>query len=164
VVASLIILVLSPLSLGILLGPLSVGHIRMVEKQQRGETIVIPDVFSGFSSFAPAFIVTLVFFVCVTIASFVLVLPGLFLIAAWGNCWCFVALHGASTIEALGRSWNLFKAHTASVILVFALLGVANAVASSVVFAVLLTLPLTTIFATLAFQDMLAAAPSASTG
>jgi hypothetical protein len=165
VVASLIILVLSPLSLGILLGPLSVGHIRMVDKQQRGETIVIGDVFSGFSSFAPACIVSLIFFVCVAIASFILVLPGLFLIAAWGNCLFFVALHGASTIEALGRSWNLFKAHTASVILVFALLGVANAVASSVVFAVLLTLPLTTIFSTLAFQDMLArSTPSASAG
>jgi hypothetical protein len=155
-VASLIVVVLGTLSLGVLLGPLGVGQIRMVDKQQRGEVIVIEDVFSGFSSFAAALIVSLIFFVCVTIAMAVLVLPGLFVIAAWGFAWFFVALHGASATDALAGSWNLLKTQTTSVLVVLVLIGVANALASSVVLAVLLTAPLTAIFCTLAFRDMTA--------
>jgi uncharacterized membrane protein len=162
-VASLIVLVLGTVSLGVLLGPLSVGQIRMVDKQQRGEAIVIQDVFSGFSSFGAALIVTVILFVCVAIGTTLLVLPGLFVLAAWGFSWFFVALHGASAIEALAASWNLFKAQTASVLVLLVLLAVANAVASSVVLGVLLTAPLSAIFGTLGFRELTAgAAPSAS--
>jgi uncharacterized membrane protein len=155
-VASLIVVVLGAVSLGVLIGPLSVGQIRMVDKQQRGEAIIIQDVFSGFSSFGAALIVSLIFFVGVAIGSALLVLPGLFLIAAWGFSWFFVALHDASATDALAASWNLLKTQTSSVLVVLVLLGVVNAVASSVVLAVLLTAPLTAIFATLAFRDMTA--------
>jgi len=149
-------------SLGVLMGPLSGGQIRMVDKQRRGETIVIQDVFSGFSSFAPALIVSLIFFVCVAIGSALLVLPGLFLIAAWGFSWFFVALHDTSATDALAGSWNLLKTQTTSVLVVLVLLAIVNAVASSIVLAVLLSAPLTAIFATLAFRDLTAAAaPSA---
>lgn len=155
-VASLIVMVLGAVSLGVLLGPLSVGQIRMVDKQRRGEVIVIQDVFSGFSSFGAALIASLIFFVCVAIGSALLLLPGLFLIAAWGFSWFFIALHDASATDALARSWNLLKTQTTSVLVVLVILGAVNALASSVVLAILLSAPLTAIFATLAFVDMTA--------
>ncbi|MEO8181670.1 MAG: hypothetical protein ABI895_22775 [Deltaproteobacteria bacterium] len=164
-VASLIVVVLGSLSVGLLIGPLGVGQIRMVDKQQRGEEIIIQDVFSGFSSFGAALIVTLIFLVSVAIGTSILVLPGLFIIAAWGFSWFFVALHDASATDALARSWNLLKTQTTSVLVVLVLIGVVNAVAGTVVLAVLLSAPLTAIFCTLAFRDMTAgSAPSASAG
>jgi uncharacterized membrane protein len=153
-VAGLIVLALSIVSLGVLLGPLSVGQIRMIEKQQRGEDPRIEDVFAGFSSFAPAFLTTLFFFVVMTVGLMVLLLPGLFVAVAWGFALWFVALEGASASEALGASWQLLKDHTGSVLVVLIVMGVINAIASSVVLATLLTAPLTMIFCTLAFQEM----------
>jgi hypothetical protein len=161
-VASLIVLVLGTLSIGVLIGPLGVGHIRMVDKQQRGEAIIIQDVFSGFSSFGAALIASLIFFVCVAIGASMLVLPALFIIAAWGFSWFFIALHDASATDALAGSWNLLKTQTASVLVVLVLLAVVNALASTVVLGVLLTAPLTAIFCTLAFRDMTAGSAGAA--
>lgn len=153
-VASLIVLVLSVVTLGVLMGPLAVGQIRMVEKQQRGETPRIEDVFAGFSSFGPAFLTSLIVAVAVGVGALFLVLPGVFVALAWGFALWFVALENASPSAALSGSWQLLKNNAASVILVFVLLGVVNAVAGTVVLGTLLTAPLSVIFATLAWQDM----------
>jgi uncharacterized membrane protein len=161
VVAGLIVLVLSIVTLGVLLGPLSVGQIRMIEKQQRGEDPRIEDVFSGLSSFGPAFLTTLIFFILMTVGLMALVLPGLFVAVAWGFALWFVALEGASPSEALAASWQLLKDHTASVVVVLIVMGVVNAIASSVVLAVVLSTPLTMIFCTLSFQDMVGKRPAA---
>lgn len=153
-VAGLIVITGSVLSIGVLSGPLSVGHIRMVEMQQRGEPIRIQDVFAGFDSFGSAFLTSFILFVAVCIGMILLVLPGLLLGLAWGFAIWFVALEDASTTSALGGSWQLLKSHTASVIVVFVLLAVVNLAASTVVLATLLTGPLSIIFCTLAYQEM----------
>ena len=154
IVASLIVLVLSAVTLGVLLGPLAVGQIRMIEKQQRGETPRIDDVFAGFSSFGPAFLTSLIFAIAVGVGALLLVLPGLFVALAWGFALWFVALDNASPSAALSGSWQLLKNNAASVIVVFVLLGVVNAVAGTVVLGTLLSAPLSIIFGTLAYQDM----------
>jgi len=153
-VASLLVLVLSAVSLGVLLGPLSVGQIRMIEKQQRGEEPRIDDVFTGLQSFGPAFLTTIVFVVAVTLGALLFVLPGLFVGLAWGFALWFVALEGSSATEAFGSSWQLLRRQTVSVLVVLVIVGVVNVIASSVIFATLLSAPLTMIFCTLAFQDM----------
>lgn len=158
-VAGLIVIALSLLTLGVLFGPLSVGQIRMIEKQQRGETPRIEDVFAGFSSFGPAFLASLILFLAVLVGALFLVLPGVFVGLAWGFAIWFVALEGATVSEALSGSWQLLKNHTVSVIVIFVLLGAVNAVASSVVLATLLTAPLSMIFCTLAFQEMVGSDP-----
>ena len=157
ILASLVVFVLSMLSLGLLFGPLSVGQIRMIEKQQRGESIAVNDVFAGFSSFGPAFLTSLIILIGVFIGTLLLVLPGLLVGLAWGFAIWFVALEGASPTAALSGSWQLLKNHTVSVLVVFVLLGVVNAVASSIVLATLLTAPLSMIFGTLAYQEMVGA-------
>jgi uncharacterized membrane protein len=158
-VAGLIVIALSAVTLGVLFGPLSVGQIRMIEKQQRGETPRIEDVFAGFSSFGASFLTSLILFVAVFVGMLLLVLPGVFVGLAWGFAIWFVALEGASPSAALSSSWQLLKNHTVSVIVVFVLLGVVNAVASSIVLATLLTAPLSMIFGTLAFQEMVGSEP-----
>lgn len=155
-VVSLIVLVLSVVSLGVLLGPLMVGQIRMIEKQERGEDPRIEDVFTGFSSFGSAFVTTLILFVGLLIGLLLLVVPGLILAAAWSFALWFVALEDASSVDALASSWALLKAHTLSVVVLIVILAAVNLLANTLVLAALITTPLTMIFWTLAFQDMLA--------
>jgi uncharacterized membrane protein len=159
VIVSLIVLVIGSVTLGVLIGPLSIGQIRMIEKQQRGEEISIQDAFSGFDSFAAAFLVTVIVVVCMSIGLLLLVLPGLFVFAAWGFSYYFIARDHASTTEALASSWNLLKTRTASVLLVLTLIMIVNLLAGTVVFAALLTAPLSVLFCTLAAQDMLLTGP-----
>lgn len=153
-VASLIAVGLSAVTLGVLLGPLTVGQIRMIEKQQRGEEVRVGDVFDGFSSFGAAFLTSLVFCIALAIGVMFLVLPGVFVGLAWGFALWFVALQGASVSDALAGSWQLLKRHTLSVLVVFLVLAVVNAVASAVVLGLVLTTPLSMIFGTLAFQEL----------
>lgn len=158
-VAGLVVVALSAATLGLLAGPLLVGHIRMIERQQRGEPIRIEDVFAGFRDFAPAFVTSLIVLVAVMLGTLLLVLPGLFVAAAWSFALWFVALHRASSGEALRASWELLKAQASSVVVVLLLAFVANAVAGSVLLATLLTAPLSTIFCTLAFQELVRRQP-----
>jgi uncharacterized membrane protein len=160
IVAALIVMVLGTVTLGILLGPLAVGHIRMVDKQTRGEAPRIEDVFSGFSSFGAALLAGIIFAVAVTVGMLLLVVPGLFVIAAWSYAFWFIALKGSSATDSLGEAWNLLKTQAGSVIVVLVLLAVVNAVAGSIVFATLLSAPLSVIFCTLAFQDMTSSSAS----
>ncbi len=153
-VASLIAAGLSVVTLGALLGPLTVGHIRMIEKQQRGEEVRVGDVFDGFSSFGTAFLTSLVFCVALAIGMLFLVLPGVLVGLAWGFALWFVALEGASVSDALAGSWQLLKRHTVSVLVVFLILAVVNTVASAVVLGLVLSTPLSMIFGTLAFQEL----------
>ena len=158
-VAGLLVVTLSALSLGLLAGPLLVGHIRMVEGQERGEPIRIEDVFAGFRNFAPAFVTNLIVLVCVMLGLMVLVLPGLFIATAWGFALWFVALRRVSSGEALRASWELLKAQPSSVVLVLLLVGAVNAIAGSVLLATLLSAPLSSIFCTLAFQQLVRRQP-----
>jgi len=159
VLVSLIVVVLGSLTLGLLLGPLYVGQLRMIEKQQRGESISVQDAFSGFDSFAGSLLVTLCIFVCASIGMVFLVVPGLVVIAGWSFAYYFIARDRASASEALGGSWNLLKTQTVSVLLVLLLVIVVNCVAATFVLASLLVGPLSAIFCTLAFQDMTEGAP-----
>lgn len=161
IVASLIVLALGTVSLGVLIGPLCVGQIRMIDKQRRGEDIRIEHVFSGFDTFAPAFLATLIMLVGVSIGLVLLVVPGVFLMVAWGFALWFVALGGASAVEALSASWALLKQNTASVLLVVLLSAVANSLGASILFGTLLTAPLSFIFATVAFCQLREPAPLA---
>jgi uncharacterized membrane protein len=159
VLVSLIVVVLGTVTLGLLLGPLYVGQIRMIEKQQRGDSISVQDAFGGFDSFAPSVLVTLCLFVCASIGMLLLVVPGLVVMAAGAFAYYFIARDSASASEALASSWNLLKTQTVSVLLVLLLVIVVNAIAATVVLAALLAGPLSAIFCTLAFQDMTQGAP-----
>lgn len=154
IVASLIVIALGTVSLGVLIGPLCVGQVRMIDKQRRGEDIRIEHVFSGFDSFAPAFLTTLIMLVGVSIGLLLLVIPGVFLMVAWGFALWFVALERASALEALAASWTLLKENTASVLLVIVLSVIVNSLGGSILLGTVLTAPLSFIFTTLAFCEL----------
>ena len=159
IVASLIVIALGTVSLGVLIGPLCVGQIRMIDRQRQGDDIRIEHVFSGFDRFAPAFLTTLIMLVAVSIGLVLLVVPGVVLMVAWGFALWFVALEGSSALEALSASWALLKQNTASVLLVILLSVVVNSLGSTILLGAILTAPLSFIFTTLAFCQLREPAP-----
>ncbi len=159
VVAGLIVAVLGTLTVGILMGPLVVGYVRMVDKQTRGDAIAIGDVFSGMDTFVPALVAVLISGIGIFLGLVLFVLPGLVLMVIWGYALWFIAFFAQGPIEALGSSWQLFKANLGSVVIVFVLLTILNGAGSLVAFGVLLTFPFGLILATVAFRD-LTASPS----
>ena len=152
--AAFLVGVLSLVTLGILSGPLTVGYIRMIERQRRGEPIAIGQVFEGFEVFGSSFVTVLAYAVGVALASLLLIIPGLFLLVAWGFALWFVALEGYGASEALGASWQLLKSHAGSVVVLLLLAIVINALGSSVLLATLLTAPFGMIFMTLGFREL----------
>jgi uncharacterized membrane protein len=154
IVSSLIVSALSVVSLGVLAGPLFVGQIRLVDKQERGDPVKIEDVFGGFDAFAPACLTGLIVTITVALGLICLALPGIFVAAAWGFSLWFVALRGASASDALPASWQLLKSQTGSVVIVSLLLLVTNLLAAKSLLGVLLSVPLSTIFGTLAFKEL----------
>src|SRR5438093_1208747 len=73
--AGLILAALGALTLGILLGPLTVGFIDIVRRRMRGEPATAGDVFAGMSSFLPALLVTIIVAVGVILGVMLLVVP-----------------------------------------------------------------------------------------
>lgn len=143
-------------SLGILVGPLYVGWLRMCEKQRRGENIQFGDLFQGFDAFGPAFACSVLMLIGLVIGFALLIVPGFVLLAAWTFAYHFIALRGQGGVQALGSSWRLFRAQLGPVLTTFVLVMLVAGVGGTVFPAGLLTTPLTVIFTNLVFQQLTA--------
>ena len=81
VVAWLLVGVVGSISAGLLIGPMLVGYMRMMAKEDRGESTQLGDLFRGFDDFVPAFVAGLISSLVLWVGFMLCVLPGL-LIAA----------------------------------------------------------------------------------
>ena len=153
-VAGLTVCILSVLTLGVLFGPLLVLYIRVIERQRRGEPISVAQLFDfgdvTLQAVGAAAVVGIGFIFGVVL----FVLPALIVLLAWGYAFWFIANENQDVIEALSSSWRLLKANFSSVLAVWAILLVVGAMGVAALIGVVIALPLTTIFATIAFADM----------
>jgi hypothetical protein len=155
IVAAAVIYVVGILTLGIMLGPLLVAYIRMIERQRRGEPIEPGQLFEldglGMTAFATALLVGWAF-VCGLV---VFVLPGLLALLAWGFSFWFIAVDRQGTIAAMASSWRLLNRHTGNVVVVWVILLVLESAGfGSLILGCVITLPLATLFATVAFSEL----------
>lgn len=150
--------VLALFSLGILVGPLYVGWLRMCEKQRRGENIQVGDLFQGFDAFGPAFACSVLMLIGLVIGFAMFIVPGFVLLAAWTFAYHFIALRGQGGLQALGSSWRLFRAQLGPVLTTFVLVMLVAGAGGTIFPAGLLTTPLTVIFTNLVFQQLTAQA------
>ena len=60
VVAWLLVGVVGSISAGLLIGPMLVGYMCMMAKEDRGESTQLGDLFRGFDDFVPAFVAGLI--------------------------------------------------------------------------------------------------------
>ena len=154
VIAALLVLVVSTVSLGLLSGPMIVGFIKLVAKRIRGEEGTATDVFDGFSEFGASLIAMILIGIGVFIGFLLLVIPGLIFAVVTAFTFHAIALDGDGATAAMGRSYSLIKEHLAPCAVLLVIVAVLNAIGGSVVFGSLLTMPFSLILMTLAYQRL----------
>ena len=107
VVASLLVGVVSSVSSGLLTGPMVVGYMRMVAKEQRGEAAQIGDVFRGFDDFVPAFVAGLISLLVVSLGLMLCLLPGLLILALPSVALSLVAQGEKDGVAAFNQAWRI---------------------------------------------------------
>lgn len=153
-VAGLLLIAVSIVSLGLLAGPLSVGFIKLVEKRRRGEEGNVTDVFDGFSQFGESFIASILIAVGVLIGILLFVLPGLLFAVAMLFTFQAIAIDEESATGAMGRSYDIVKENVALAIVFFVILVVLSGIGGMVGFGNLLTVPFSLILMTVAYRRL----------
>jgi uncharacterized membrane protein len=154
VLAGVIVMVVSVFSLGICVGPLTVGFLRMVMRRQRGEQASAGDVFSGFDKFLSSFFAIIVIGVAVLIGCLMLLLPGLVVALFAFFTLQVITVEGKGVFDAIGRSIDLVRQNLIESLVLLILVSALHAVGSSVLLGTLLTFPLGMIVTLVAYQRL----------
>ena len=154
VIASLLVLVISVVSLGLLSGPMLVGFIKLVDKRIRGEAGTATDVFDGFSHFAASLVAMILIGIGVFIGCLLLVVPGVIFAFATAFTFHAIALDDAGATAAIGQSYSLVKENLGPALVLLVIVAVLNVIGGSVVFGSLLTTPFTLILMTFAYRRL----------
>lgn len=107
VVATLLVGVVSSVSSGLLTGPMVVGYMRMIAKEQRGEAAQIGDVFRGFDDFVPAFVAGLISLLVVSLGLMLCFIPGLLILALPSVALSLVAQGEKDGVAAFNQAWRI---------------------------------------------------------
>lgn len=107
VVAWLLVGVVGSISAGLLIGPMLVGYIRMMAKEDRGESTQLGDLFRGFDDFVPAFVAGLISSLVLWVGFMLCVLPGLLIAALPMVALYLVATGEGDGVAAFSRAWQV---------------------------------------------------------
>jgi hypothetical protein len=154
ILASLVMLVLMVVSLGILAGPLFVGYIELVRKAGRGETIAVGDLFRGFDFFLPSFLASVLIGIMFLIGMVLLFLPCLAVALFTAFTLHAIAFENLSATAAISRSFKLVMDNLVNVLVLFFLAAVAQTLGGSVILGTLITTPFVLIAYTVAYERM----------
>jgi uncharacterized membrane protein len=152
ILASLLVTVLSVVSLGILIGPLSIGYIELVRKAGRGEPIAVGDVFRGFDFFLPGFLATLLIGLAVLVGCILLLLPGIAVAFLSAFTLHAIAFENLGVVDAIKRSVKLVIDNLVNVLILMFLAAVVQSIGSSVVVGTLITSPFVLLAFTVAYE------------
>ena len=107
VVAWLLVGVVGSISAGLLIGPMLVGYMRMMAKEDRGESTQLGDLFRGFDDFVPAFVAGLISSLVLWVGFMLCVLPGLLIAALPMVALYLVATGEGDGVAAFRRAWQI---------------------------------------------------------
>lgn len=153
-IAGLLLLVGSIVSLGLLSGPLLVGFIELVEKRRRGEEGSATDISSGFSKFGASLIASLLIGIGVFIGSLLFVLPGLLFGLAMAFTFNAIASDDESATGAMAKSFSIIKENLALSAVFLVIVLVLSGIGGAVVFGTLLTMPFSLVLMTLVYARL----------
>jgi hypothetical protein len=159
VLAALVATFLSAVTLGILAGPLFVGFIDLVRRARQGEAVQMGELFNRFDSFASSVIATFLIVIAVAIGCSLLVLPGLLIALFSGYTLQAIAYERLSAFDSIKRSVQIVRAHFVNTLVLFLLVSVVQTLGGSALLGVLLTMPLSLIALSVAYEQ-LASAPA----
>jgi uncharacterized membrane protein len=154
VVAGLLMIIVTIVSLGILSGPMTVGYIQLIEKRRSGQPGSVTDIFDGFSHFGASLIASLLIGVGVFIGLFLFIMPGLLFGLSMAFTFHAIAIDGEDATSAMGRSFNLIKENFALAAVFLVIVLVLSGLGGAVVFGTLVTMPFTMLLMTLAYHGL----------
>lgn len=143
IVTSLLIGIVGGVSAGVLTGPMMVGYMRMIKREDEGTKAEIADVFKGFDDFVPALLAVFVSSIIVGIGFMLCVIPGLLIMALVPTAAYLVAVGEKDGINAIKRAFDAIKANLLSSILCALVLGIVGSIGSILCgIGMILTLPI----------------------
>jgi hypothetical protein len=154
VLAGLVTIATSIVSLGLLSGPVTVGFIKLVEKRRRGEEGNPTDVFDGFSQFGDSFIASLLIGVGVAIGILLFVLPGLLFGLSMVFTFPAIAIDNETATGGMAKSFSIITENLALSAVFLVILLVLSGIGGAVFFGTLLTLPFGLVLITLAYHRL----------
>src|SRR3990167_6897844 len=119
VVCTLLVMVVASISAGLLAGPMVVGYMRMIEREARGESVQIGDIFRGFDDFVPAFVAGLISSLVVSLGFMLCFIPGLLVMALPPVALFLVARGERDGVAAFNQAWSLVTKNLGSAFFFF---------------------------------------------
>lgn len=133
---------------------LLIGMKRTAAKQLRGEPISVGDIFSGGDVYLPCLGVALASGLCIGVASYACLVPGLLLAGLWSLALPIVVEKRAGVMDAMRESWYATKPHMWMWVLwVFVINLVGSAGAAAAIIGVAATYPIYVIATMIAYRD-----------
>ncbi len=127
-VVNLLYAIINSFTAGLLMGPLMVGYMRALKKDDAGQPITVNDGFSGFDAFVPALVVGVVTGLAISVASIFLVIPAFIVMPlAPASLW-LVANGETDPMKAMQRAWvgvqrNLVPGAVASLVIMLVIMA-----------------------------------------
>ena len=143
IVTSLLICIVGGATAGLLTGPMMVGYMRMIKREDEGFKAEIADVFKGFDDFVPALLAVLLSSIIVGIGFMLCVIPGLLIMALVPVATYLVAVGEKDGINAIKRAFDAVKANLLSAFLSGLVLTIIGSIGSLLCgVGIILTLPI----------------------
>lgn len=128
IVTSLLIGIVGGVTAGLLTGPMIVGYMRMIKREDEGTKAEIADVFKGFDDFVPALLAVLMSSILVGIGFMLCVIPGLLIMALVPTAAYLVAVGEKDGINAIKRAFDAVKANLLGAFFCALILGIVGSI------------------------------------
>lgn len=139
----------------LLQGPVSVGIALVSLRAERNDTPDVGDVFRGFDLFAEAFVASVIVAIVCFVGTVLCIIPGIVAAVGLMYTYQFIADKGLSWSEAMRSSWEMVREHFFDhFVLVLALIGINLLGVLACGVGVILTIPLTHIALSVAYNEM----------
>lgn len=143
IVTSLLIGIVGGVTAGLLTGPMLVGYMRMIKREDEGTKAEIADVFKGFDDFVPALLAVLISSIIVGIGFMLCFIPGLLIMALVPTAAYLVAVGEKDGINAIKRAFDAIKANLLGSVFCALVLGIVGSIGGLLCgIGMILTLPI----------------------
>ncbi|HEX5658082.1 MAG TPA: hypothetical protein VFX59_12845 [Polyangiales bacterium] len=141
-IAGAVGMLVSIVTLGVLLGPMTVGYIELVRKVRLGEPVAVSVLFRRMDTLVSSNVALFLVGVLATIGMFLLLLPGLLVIFFTTWSLFVIAYERAGGVDSLRQSITLARAFPMHTLALLFGIFVMHALGGLIVFGALLALPL----------------------
>lgn len=143
IVTTLLVGIVGGATAGLLTGPMVVGYMRMIQREDQGHKAEIADVFKGFDDFVPALLAVLLSSIIVGIGFMLCFIPGFLLMALVPTAAYLVAAGEKDGVQAIKRAFDAVKGNLLGAFFCALVLGIVGSIGSLLCgIGMILTLPI----------------------